>query len=31
MVDRTYSLRQAPEAIRCLREGRPRGKVVITV
>jgi NADPH:quinone reductase-like Zn-dependent oxidoreductase len=30
-VDRTFSLEQVPEAIRYLREGRARGKVVITV
>jgi NADPH:quinone reductase-like Zn-dependent oxidoreductase len=31
VVDRTFSLTEAAEAIRYLREGRPRGKVVITV
>jgi NADPH:quinone reductase-like Zn-dependent oxidoreductase len=31
VVDRTFPLREVPEAIRYLREGRPRGKVVITV
>jgi NADPH:quinone reductase-like Zn-dependent oxidoreductase len=31
VVDRTFPLREVPEAIRYLREGRARGKVVITV
>ena len=31
LIDRTYSLIEAPEAIRYLEEGHPRGKVVITV
>ena len=31
VVDRTYPLSDAPEAIRYMREGRARGKVVITV
>ncbi len=30
-IDRTYPLVEAPEAIRYLQEGHPRGKVVITV
>ena len=30
-VDRSYPLREVPEAIRYLPEGRARGKVVITV
>lgn len=30
-VDRTFTLREVPEAIQYLREGRARGKVVITV
>jgi NADPH:quinone reductase-like Zn-dependent oxidoreductase len=30
-IDRTFLLREAPEAIRYLREGRARGKVVIVV
>jgi NADPH:quinone reductase-like Zn-dependent oxidoreductase len=31
VIDRTYPLREAPEAIRSLEEGHARGKVVITV
>jgi NADPH:quinone reductase-like Zn-dependent oxidoreductase len=31
VIDRTYPLSEAPEAIRYLAEGHPRGKVVITV
>jgi NADPH:quinone reductase-like Zn-dependent oxidoreductase len=31
VIDRTYSLSEAPEAIRYLEGGHPRGKVVITV
>jgi NADPH:quinone reductase-like Zn-dependent oxidoreductase len=31
VVDRAYPLSDVPDAIRYLREGRPRGKVVITV
>ena len=31
VIDRTYPLSEAPEAIRYLAEGRARGKVVITV
>jgi NADPH:quinone reductase-like Zn-dependent oxidoreductase len=31
VVDRTFPLSEVPEAIRYMREGRPRGKVVITV
>ena len=31
MIDRTYPLIEAPEAIRYLERGHPRGKVVITV
>jgi NADPH:quinone reductase-like Zn-dependent oxidoreductase len=31
IVDRTFPLSDAPEAIRYLREGRARGKVVISV
>ena len=31
VVDRTYPLREAPEAIRYLETGHARGKVVITV
>jgi NADPH:quinone reductase-like Zn-dependent oxidoreductase len=31
IVDRTYPLREVPEAIRYLEEGRVQGKVVITV
>jgi NADPH:quinone reductase-like Zn-dependent oxidoreductase len=31
VVDRTFPLREVPEAIRYLREGRARGKVVITL
>jgi NADPH:quinone reductase-like Zn-dependent oxidoreductase len=31
VIDRTYSLHEAPEAIRYLEEGHVRGKVVITV
>jgi NADPH:quinone reductase-like Zn-dependent oxidoreductase len=31
VVDRTFPLAEVPDALRYLREGRPRGKVVITV
>jgi NADPH:quinone reductase-like Zn-dependent oxidoreductase len=31
VIDRTYSLREVPEAIRYLEEGHARGKVVISV
>ena len=31
VIDRTYPLNEAPEAIRYLEEGRARGKIVITV
>jgi NADPH:quinone reductase-like Zn-dependent oxidoreductase len=31
VIDRTYPLSDVPAAIRCMREGRARGKVVITV
>ena len=31
VIDRTYSLREAPEAIRYVEEGHTQGKVVITV
>jgi NADPH:quinone reductase-like Zn-dependent oxidoreductase len=31
VIDRTYSLVEAPDAIRYLAEGHPRGKIVITV
>jgi NADPH:quinone reductase-like Zn-dependent oxidoreductase len=31
VVDRTYALVEAPDAIRYLEEGHPRGKIVITV
>jgi NADPH:quinone reductase-like Zn-dependent oxidoreductase len=31
VIDRTYPLSEAAEAIRYLEEGRARGKVVITV
>ena len=31
VIDRTYPLREAPEAVRRLAEGHPRGKLVITV
>jgi NADPH:quinone reductase-like Zn-dependent oxidoreductase len=31
VIDRTYSLRETPEAIRYLENGHARGKVVITV
>jgi NADPH:quinone reductase-like Zn-dependent oxidoreductase len=31
VIDRTYPLNEAPEAIRYLAEGHPRGKVVVTV
>jgi NADPH:quinone reductase-like Zn-dependent oxidoreductase len=31
VIDRVYPLREAPEAIRHLAQGHPRGKVVITV
>jgi NADPH:quinone reductase-like Zn-dependent oxidoreductase len=31
VIDRTYPLSDVPDAIRCMREGRARGKVVITV
>ncbi len=31
MIDRTYPLRETPEALRYLEKGHARGKVVITV
>jgi NADPH:quinone reductase-like Zn-dependent oxidoreductase len=31
VVDRTFPLAEAPEAVRYLREGRARGKVVVDV
>ena len=31
VIDRTYPLNEAPEAIRYVEEGRARGKVVITM
>lgn len=31
VIDRTYPLSQAPEAIRYLAQGHPRGKVVVIV
>jgi NADPH:quinone reductase-like Zn-dependent oxidoreductase len=31
VIDRTYQLVEAPDAIRYLEQGHPRGKVVITV
>jgi NADPH:quinone reductase-like Zn-dependent oxidoreductase len=31
VIDRTYLLRELPEAIRYLEEGHAQGKVVITV
>ena len=31
VIDRTYPLSDVPEAIRHMREGRARGKLVITV
>ncbi len=31
VIDRTYPLNEAPEAIRYLEEGHARGKIVITV
>jgi NADPH:quinone reductase-like Zn-dependent oxidoreductase len=31
VIDRTFPLIEAPDAIRYLEEGHPRGKVVITV
>jgi NADPH:quinone reductase-like Zn-dependent oxidoreductase len=31
VIDRTYSLIEAPDAVRYLAEGHPRGKIVITV
>jgi NADPH:quinone reductase-like Zn-dependent oxidoreductase len=31
VVDRTFDLRDAPDAVRYLEEGHPRGKVVVTV
>jgi NADPH:quinone reductase-like Zn-dependent oxidoreductase len=31
VIDRTYPLREVPEAIRYLETGRARGKVVITI
>jgi NADPH:quinone reductase-like Zn-dependent oxidoreductase len=31
MIDRTYPLSEAPEAIRYLQEGHARGKIVIRV
>ncbi len=31
VIDRSYPLSEAPEAIRCLEEGHARGKVVVSV
>ena len=31
VIDRQYPLREVPEALRCLREGRAKGKLVITM
>jgi hypothetical protein len=31
VIDRTYSLSEVPDAIRCLHEGRARGKLVISL
>ncbi len=31
VIDRTYSLVEAPDAVRYLAEGHPRGKIVVTV
>jgi NADPH:quinone reductase-like Zn-dependent oxidoreductase len=31
VIDRTFPLAQAPEAIRYVHDGRARGKVVVTV
>jgi NADPH:quinone reductase-like Zn-dependent oxidoreductase len=31
VIDRTYPLIEAPDAIRYLEKGHPRGKIVITV
>jgi NADPH:quinone reductase-like Zn-dependent oxidoreductase len=31
VIDRTYPLAEAPEAIRYLAQGHPRGKVAVTV
>jgi NADPH:quinone reductase-like Zn-dependent oxidoreductase len=31
IVDRTFALVEAPDAVRYLAQGHPRGKVVITV
>jgi len=31
IIDRTFPLREVPEAIRYLGEGHPRAKIVITV
>jgi NADPH:quinone reductase-like Zn-dependent oxidoreductase len=31
VVDRTFTLDEVPEAIRYLRDGRPRGKAVIAI
>jgi NADPH:quinone reductase-like Zn-dependent oxidoreductase len=31
VIDRTYSLREVPDAIRYLHEGHARGKIVIAV
>ena len=31
VIDQTFPLSEAPEAIRYLRDGKARGKVVITV
>jgi NADPH:quinone reductase-like Zn-dependent oxidoreductase len=31
VIDRTYRLSEAPEAIRYLEEGHARGKVVVTI
>ena len=31
VIDRTYTLRKVPEALRCLEQGHARGKIVIRV
>ena len=31
VIDRRYSLAEVPEALRYLRDGRARGKIIITV
>ncbi len=31
MIDRTYPLIEAPDAVRYLEEGHSRGKIVITI